>query len=63
MIRVLSDEWLREQTMRPSTSGWYELVIERMTKTKGGRRMVSDSGAASYNADVLKQVMQEVRHD
>ena len=62
MIRVLSDEWLREQTIRPSTSGWYELVIERMARTKGGKRMVSESGA-SYNADVLKRVMQEVRHD
>lgn len=50
----VSDEWLRMQTDRPSTHGWYDLVTKRLKELSKGKVRLMDNQVWWRYDDVLK---------
>ena len=50
----VSDEWLRMQTDRPSTHGWYDMVTKRLKELSKGKVRIIDDQAWWKAEDVLR---------
>ncbi len=50
----VSDEWLRLQTDRPSTHGWYDMVTKRLKELSKGKVRLMDNQVWWRYDDVLK---------
>ena len=56
----VSDEWLRLQTDRPSTHGWYDLVTKRVKEMSHSKiRINATTGQVWWKRDHVMRVLKE----
>lgn len=56
----VSDEWLRLQTDRPSTHGWYDLVTKRVKEMSHSKiRINPTTGQVWWNRDHVMRALKE----
>lgn len=62
MIRTVSDKYLREQTVRPSTRGWYDLIVKKLESKRSSRPFIVN-GEKRWNADAVAKLLKTSPED
>ena len=58
MIRTVTDQWLRDQTTTPSTSGWYDLIVEHLNR-KSSTKAYIINGKCKWNEDAVRALLKK----